>query len=123
MKTYYLARKNDAEAFAVFETEDGFLKRIYPHTQDSKNYSEIELLISANDANIVYCEMSFAESLLWSPPLPKTTEQLLEDVRLKRASEYPPITDYIDGVVKGDQAQIQAYIDACLAVKAKYPKP
>jgi hypothetical protein len=40
-----------------------------------------------------------------------------------RASEYPPITDYIDGVVKGDQAQIQTYIDACLAVKAKYHKP
>lgn len=40
----------------------------------------------------------------------------------KRAAEYPPITDYIDGVVKGDQAQVQAYIDACLAVKAKYPK-
>lgn len=39
-----------------------------------------------------------------------------------RASEYPPITDYIDGIVKGDQAQVQAYIDACLAVKAKYPK-
>ena len=39
-----------------------------------------------------------------------------------RAKEYPPITDYIDGVVKGDQAQIQAYIDACLAVKNKYPK-
>lgn len=41
---------------------------------------------------------------------------------VKRAAEYPPITDYIDGVVKGDQAQIQAYIDACLAVKNKYPK-
>lgn len=40
----------------------------------------------------------------------------------KRRSEYPPMTDYLDGVVKGDQAQIQAYIDACLAVKAKYPK-
>lgn len=40
-----------------------------------------------------------------------------------RAAEYPSITDYIDGVVKGDQAQIQTYIDACLAVKAKYPKP
>lgn len=40
-----------------------------------------------------------------------------------RAIEYPPITDYIDGIVKGDQAQIQAYIDACLAIKAKYPKP
>ena len=40
----------------------------------------------------------------------------------KRALEYPPITDYIDGVVKGDQAQIDKYIADCLAVKAKYPK-
>ena len=40
----------------------------------------------------------------------------------KRAKEYPPITDYIDGVVKGDQAQIDKYIADCLAVKAKYPK-
>ena len=40
----------------------------------------------------------------------------------KRASEYPNITDYIDGVVKGDQAQIDKYIADCLAVKAKYPK-
>ena len=39
-----------------------------------------------------------------------------------RASEYPNITDYIDGVVKGDQAQIDKYIADCLAVKAKYPK-
>ena len=41
----------------------------------------------------------------------------------KRQSEYPSINNYIDGIVKGDQAQVQAYIDACLAVKAKYPKP
>jgi hypothetical protein len=40
----------------------------------------------------------------------------------KRAAEYPPITDYIDGVVKDDQAQIDKYIADCLAVKAKYPK-
>ncbi len=40
-----------------------------------------------------------------------------------RAKEYPPITDYLDGIVKGDTAQVQAYIDACNAVKAKYPKP
>jgi hypothetical protein len=40
-----------------------------------------------------------------------------------RAPEYPPITDYIDGVVKGDKAQVDAYISACLAVKEKYPKP
>ena len=46
----------------------------------------------------------------------------LEYKRL-RAPEYPPITDYLDGVAKGDQDQIDAYIAACLAVKAKYPKP
>ena len=40
----------------------------------------------------------------------------------KRASEYPPITDYIDGVVKGDQAQIDKYIADCLAVKQRFPK-
>jgi len=40
-----------------------------------------------------------------------------------REAEYPPITDYLDGVVKGDQAQVDAYIAACQAVKDKYPKP
>ena len=40
-----------------------------------------------------------------------------------RKNEYPPIEDYIDGVVKGDQAQIDDYIAKCQAVKAKYPKP
>ena len=40
----------------------------------------------------------------------------------KRAAEYPPITDYLDGIAKGDQAQIDKYIADCLAVKTKYPK-
>lgn len=40
-----------------------------------------------------------------------------------RQPEYPPITDYLDGVVKGDQQQIADYIAACQAVKTKYPKP
>jgi len=40
----------------------------------------------------------------------------------KRQAEYPPMTDYLDAVVKGDESQKQAYIDACLAVKLKYPK-
>jgi len=42
--------------------------------------------------------------------------------KAKRAAEYPPMTDYLDGVVKGDHAQINKYIADCLAVKAKYPK-
>ena len=45
-----------------------------------------------------------------------------KDYQRKRVVEYPPITDYLDGVVKGDQEQIDKYIADCLAVKAKYPK-
>jgi len=39
-----------------------------------------------------------------------------------RAKEYPDFKDYLDGIVKGDQEQIDKYIADCLAVKAKYPK-
>jgi hypothetical protein len=77
------------------------------------------------------------EGLTWFDPdiLAPTKEELFAEVqRLEqeydkteyqrlREKEYPPITDYLDAVVKGDLAQQQAYIDACLAVKAKYPKP
>jgi len=40
-----------------------------------------------------------------------------------RAAEYPDFGDYLDGIVKGDQNQIEEYIQKCLAVKEKYPKP
>lgn len=40
----------------------------------------------------------------------------------KRQAEYPPMTDYLDGIAKGDQAQIDKYIADCQAVKTKYPK-
>jgi hypothetical protein len=42
--------------------------------------------------------------------------------KAKRQAEYPPMTDYLDGIVKGDQTQIAKYIADCQAVKAKYPK-
>jgi hypothetical protein len=45
-----------------------------------------------------------------------------EAYKAKRQAEYPPITDYLDGIAKGDQAQIDKYIADCQAVKAKYPK-
>jgi hypothetical protein len=46
-----------------------------------------------------------------------------KDYQRNRAKEYPDFREYLDGVVKGDQAQIDAYIAACMAVKEKYPKP
>lgn len=54
---------------------------------------------------------------------PASNDELLQRILDLRASEYPPMSDYLDGVVKGDQAQIDKYVADCLAVKAKYPKP
>ena len=67
---------------------------------------------------------------------PKPTEKQLNDeldrikaeyektvYRERRRVEYPPVEDFIDALVKGDEEQKQAYVDACLAVKSKYPKP
>jgi len=75
------------------------------------------------------------DGLTWLDSSPKPTQEELDsqweaiqanikanEYKAKRAAEYPPITDYIDGVVKGDQAQIDKYIADCLAVKAKFPK-
>ena len=39
-----------------------------------------------------------------------------------RAAEYPSPNDYLDGIVKNDQSQIDKYIADCQAVKDKYPK-
>ena len=46
-----------------------------------------------------------------------------QDYSRKRAAAYPSIYDYMDGIVKNDQAQIDKYIADSQAVKAKYPKP
>jgi len=47
----------------------------------------------------------------------------IEEIQRKRTAEYPSMYDYLDGIVKGDTAQVQKYITDCLAVKEKYPKP
>lgn len=77
------------------------------------------------------------EGITWmdsSIPMPSKEELELEveNIKQKRKNEeykrlrfleYPRMEDYLDAVVKNDQEAIQSYIDACLAVKAKYPKP
>ena len=62
-------------------------------------------------------------------------EQILEEIKRLdneaenmaymelRRIEYPDFREYLDGIVKNDQGQIDKYIADCLAVKEKYPKP
>lgn len=53
----------------------------------------------------------------------RITEEIIHRViSTLRAESYPPMADYLDAKVKGDLQQEQDYLDACLAVKAKYPK-
>ena len=83
-----------------------------------------------------YDGLQWLEKPVWEGGQKKPTreEVEVEVVRLQqewenteyqrlRAKEYPDFKEYLDGIVKGDTVQMQAYIDACLAVKAKYPKP
>ena len=48
---------------------------------------------------------------------------LLSECHRKRKAEYPKIEDWMDAMVKNDEQQKQDYIDKCLQVKSKYPKP
>ena len=40
-----------------------------------------------------------------------------------RRTAYPPIEEYLDGVVKGDYAQVAEYKAKCLEVKKQHPLP
>jgi hypothetical protein len=48
---------------------------------------------------------------------------LLSECHRKRKAEYPDSGEFLDAIVKGDEEQKQMYIDKCLEVKRKYPKP
>lgn len=54
--------------------------------------------------------------------LEQDPEYLLQKCYENRRKEYPPMEDYLDAVVKGDEVQKQEYVNKCLAVKAKYPR-
>tara|TARA_R100000656_G_scaffold120964_1_gene95568 strand:+ start:177 stop:488 length:312 start_codon:yes stop_codon:yes gene_type:complete len=45
-----------------------------------------------------------------------------QDYARKRKAAYPDIYDYMDGIVKDDQTQINKYIADCQAVKVRYKK-
>ena len=83
-------------------------------TVSNNNYSEINWL-DENKTKPIEQECLAEVARL------QTAHDALEYQRL-RAPEYPPITDYLDAVVKNDQAQIDSYIASCKAVKEKYPK-
>jgi hypothetical protein len=97
MKYYKDPNTNELYAYEADGSQDAYIK-------------EGLVAISESDAEIVrqQNQQSFIANLPYDA---------------LRRNEYPPVVDYLDGLVKGDKAQMDAYIAACLAVKAKYPKP
>ena len=82
-----------------------------PHSDKTITNAVIDTKIELSDLEVV--EENWSESD-W-----ETNTVSYSD---RRKAEYPPATDYLDGIVKGDQAQVDKYIADCLAVKDKYPK-
>jgi hypothetical protein len=93
-----IAQKPDCSAFLVLS---------------NTAYPELEAFTSYDGYDFTYCQA-------WG--LTVNDEVVARTILDLRKNAYPPIADYLDGIVKGDQVQTQAYIDACLAVKARYPK-
>jgi hypothetical protein len=86
----------------------------YKAPDDSLHFIEPEFAYLLPAGSVVIMDEE-AEALRPKSPKPTYAD-------LRRAA-YPPITELLDGLAKDDMAQVQAYKDACLAVKAQYPKP
>jgi hypothetical protein len=72
--------------------------------------------LTANDVEVGWEEEAIVSE--WA----KSFTDSLKTYSDKRKESYPPATDYLDGIVKGDQTQIDKYISDCLAIKEKFPK-
>ena len=84
-----------------------------------------EVSVSADDINQITWENNttpIAKELILAKVAELQAEYEANQYQRDRAKEYPDFKEYLDGIVKGDQAQIDKYIADCLAVKAKYPK-
>jgi hypothetical protein len=87
--------------------------------------NEVKLQDDGNGAYIKEWNLNIAqptETQLDAYETQATEVERLNLVKSNRVNEYPDFKEYLDGIVKGDDAQIQKYINDCLAVKAKYPK-
>lgn len=67
--------------------------------------------------------MSAIQSNLTEEDYIKYVNGLTEICQQLRQKEYPPQEDYLDAIVKDDSDQLANYINQCLQIKSKYPKP
>jgi len=92
------------------------IKAINPNAEVSINAEDLNQITWHNGTTPI------AKQTILNKQKELIAEHQANEYKRQRANEYPDFIEYLDGVVKGDDAQIQKYINDCLAVKAKYPK-
>ena len=97
----------------------------YPTSQEEFN-TIVEWITGEDNGHAVATKTNPHSELTWT--LVKAEMDRLQaeydaqDYARKRKAAYPDIYDYMDGIVKNDQAQIDKYIADSQAVKARYKK-
>ena len=84
-----------------------------------------QVSVSGNDINTITWEngtLPIPKELILAKVAELQAEYEANQYQRDRAKEYPDFKEYLDGIVKGNQAQIDKYIADCLAIKTKYPK-
>ena len=93
---YAITSSLDKDGITMYQAQEACSKTLFAHDINA-------VVPSGNDADVL--------------------EAIKHGIRIQRAAEYPPASDYLDGIAKGDQEQIDAYVAACLAVKQNNPFP
>lgn len=92
---------------------------------DDADVLEEKVEVSLDGISVKYVKLR-SEYTIEIVDLDQDPEYLLQQCHAKRQAEYPSLGEFADAFVKmqnGDASQMEAYVAACLAVKAKYPKP
>ena len=92
---------------------------------DEADVLEEKVEVSLDGISVKYVKLR-SEYTIEIIDLDQDPEYLLQQCHAKRQAEYPSLGEFADAFVKmqnGDASQMEAYVAACLAVKAKHPKP
>jgi hypothetical protein len=71
--------------------------------------------------NKVFLKWEYREYLQFSDDKKNNMNDSL-DYAAARCLDYPPLSEYVDAMVKNDSEQLQSYTMLCIEVKNKWPK-
>jgi hypothetical protein len=124
---------NGKRYFNLHTLTDVELKELFNLVPADREIATINQAIEKlSDVSVVVASDKLS-GVIKQTAIAKSYEEKLDYCRQMRKSEYPPFEDYLDAKVKQSSSdsnvveeglvQEEEYHQACLAVKAKYPKP